>query len=268
MGILSRVKTWAAAETLTAADLNAEFNNILNNLDPDSVEDASANATAMQATADPYPGASASLATDLRGEVQRLRYVIKQITGESQWYIDPDQTTVILAKPKAVDFLPIGWAIDGASAPAPKSTLTSTYSVDIRNFDAASDEDVYIPWQVPFDLTGSTVTFRVICFVTNATGPSTEGVAFFLQGVSLGDGELLSATHGTAVKSSFADETHAQYDRVTTDMSGAVTITNLAAGETAILKLYRDVSDADDDYAQDIGVAGIEIKYSRLVTAT
>jgi hypothetical protein len=90
MGILSRIKTWAAAETLTASDLNAEFDNILNNLDPDSVEDASANATAMQATADPYPGATESLATDLRGEVQRLRYLLKQITGEAQWYIDPD----------------------------------------------------------------------------------------------------------------------------------------------------------------------------------
>ena len=28
---LARVKTWAASEVLTAADLNAEFNNILNN---------------------------------------------------------------------------------------------------------------------------------------------------------------------------------------------------------------------------------------------
>ena len=28
---LSRVKTWSSGETLTASDLNAEFNNILNN---------------------------------------------------------------------------------------------------------------------------------------------------------------------------------------------------------------------------------------------
>jgi hypothetical protein len=92
MGILSRVKTWAAGETLTASDLNAEFDNILNNLDPDNVEDASANATAMQAVADPYPGASESLATDLRGEIQRIRYQLKAILGEAQWYIDPDNT--------------------------------------------------------------------------------------------------------------------------------------------------------------------------------
>ena len=118
MGLLSRVKTWVAAETLTASDLNAEFDNILNNLDPDSVEDASADATAMQTTADPYPGAAESLATDLRGEFQRLRYLIKQITGETQWYIDPDSTIAAINTAIGVN-TPAGviQGYGGASAP-------------------------------------------------------------------------------------------------------------------------------------------------------
>jgi hypothetical protein len=86
----NRVKTWSTGETLTASDLNAEFDNILTNLTPAGIDDESANTTAMQATTDPYPAASESLATTLQGEIQRLRYVIKQITGEAQWYIDPD----------------------------------------------------------------------------------------------------------------------------------------------------------------------------------
>ena len=88
-GTFSRIKTWIA-EVLTASDLNAEFDNIINNLDPDGIDDASATAGAMQAVADPYPASVESLATNLRGEHQRLRYLIKQITGEAQWYIDPD----------------------------------------------------------------------------------------------------------------------------------------------------------------------------------
>lgn len=163
-------------------------------------------------------------------------------------------------------FLPIGWAIDGASAPAAKSTLSSTNKIDIRDFDAASDEDVLFAWSVPFDLTGTTVTYRVICYVTNATGPSNEGVSFFLQGNSLGDGDIISGALGDAIESNATAMTHAQYDRFATSWSAAVTITALAAAETAHLKLYRDVSDADDDYAQDVGVAGIEIKYSRALT--
>lgn len=86
----SRIKTWIAGETLTASDLNAEYDNILNNLDPDGIDDASANNTAMQATRNPYPGDTISLATDLREEFQGLRFLAKQITGETQWYIDPD----------------------------------------------------------------------------------------------------------------------------------------------------------------------------------
>jgi hypothetical protein len=85
----SRIKTWIA-EVLTAADLNAEFNNILNNLTPTGIDDASANETAMQATADPYPGSVASLATSLAGELHRLRYLIRQITKKTYWYEDPD----------------------------------------------------------------------------------------------------------------------------------------------------------------------------------
>ncbi|MCE5336834.1 MAG: hypothetical protein LLG06_19830 [Desulfobacteraceae bacterium] len=82
---------------MTAADLNAEFDNILNNLTPAGMDDASANLAAMQATADPYPAGSASLATSLAGELQRLRFLIKQITGEAQWYIDPDTDLATVA---------------------------------------------------------------------------------------------------------------------------------------------------------------------------
>jgi hypothetical protein len=85
----SRVKNWVA-EVLTYADLNAEFNNILTNLTPAGMDDASANAGAMQATTDPYPGGTESLPTSLEGELQRIRYVIAQITGKTYWYQDPD----------------------------------------------------------------------------------------------------------------------------------------------------------------------------------
>lgn len=86
----SRIKTWIAGETLTASDLNAEFNQIYNNLDPTGIDDESANDAAAQATSDPYAGSSLVKATSLEGELQQLRYLIAQITGETYWYIDPD----------------------------------------------------------------------------------------------------------------------------------------------------------------------------------
>jgi hypothetical protein len=90
----SRVKTWSSGETLTAADLNAEFDNVLNNLTPSGVDDYSASTTEMRAVADPYPASVESLATSLQGEVERLRYQILEIkkaiqaSNVSYWYQD------------------------------------------------------------------------------------------------------------------------------------------------------------------------------------
>lgn len=88
MAVFSRIKTWVSNEILTASDLNGEFNNILNNMQPDGIEDASSNVAAMQATADPGGVGTESLATTLLGEIQRLRFVIKRIVGP-QWYSAP-----------------------------------------------------------------------------------------------------------------------------------------------------------------------------------
>jgi hypothetical protein len=90
----SRVKTWTTNEILTASDLNAEFDNVVTNvnaflnLDLTDIDDASSNATNMQAVTSPGAVGSESLATDALGEVQRLRYVIKRLVG-AQWYTDP-----------------------------------------------------------------------------------------------------------------------------------------------------------------------------------
>lgn len=163
-----------------------------------------------------------------------------------------------------VDFLPIEYAEDGSSAPAAKSTLSSTNKVDIRDFDGASNEDVKFLWQAPYDLTGTTVRARVICYVSNATAPAnTEVVAFSVAGVSLANSGILSGTVGTAVTTSVtADATYVQYDRVATAWSSAITITGLAAGESCHIDLIR-LAASTDTYGQDIGVAGLEIKYNR-----
>lgn len=87
MPVFSRIKIWVSSEVLTAADLNAEINNLLNNTIPASIEDYSTDVSQMQSTVDPGGSGTESLATTLAGELQRLRYMIKFITGAAQWYI-------------------------------------------------------------------------------------------------------------------------------------------------------------------------------------
>jgi len=89
MAVFTRVKTWVSNEVLTASDLNGEFNNLLNNTIPESIEDYSTNVSTMQTTADPGGVGTESLATTLAGEITRLRYKIKQIMNGAQWYSTP-----------------------------------------------------------------------------------------------------------------------------------------------------------------------------------
>lgn len=84
-----RVKTWSTTEDVTSSDLNAEFDNILTNLVPTGLDDYSASVGQMQTTADPGEVGTESLATTLAGEIARLRHMIGEITGESEWYESP-----------------------------------------------------------------------------------------------------------------------------------------------------------------------------------
>lgn len=104
----SRAHNWSDLEVLTAADLNAEFNNILNNLDPAGIDDYSLTLSQMQTTVDPYPASAESLATDLKGEIERLRYQILQLKKAIQadnntyWYQDAPTPGTFTVKTSSV----------------------------------------------------------------------------------------------------------------------------------------------------------------------
>lgn len=89
MPLFSRIKTWASGETLYASDLNSEFNNIITNTIPASIEDYSADAATMRLTTDPGGSGSESLATSLAEEIRRIRYALNRIVGKTYWYEAP-----------------------------------------------------------------------------------------------------------------------------------------------------------------------------------
>lgn len=82
----SRVKNWIV-EILTYQDLNEEIDNILENMTPEGVDDYSTNVTQMRLNTDPGEVGTESLATSTAGELERLRFAIKEIKGNvPQWY--------------------------------------------------------------------------------------------------------------------------------------------------------------------------------------
>ncbi len=91
-GLYSRIKTWAAGDTILAADLNAEFDNVLSNFNPEMLAGYSQNQAQMQVQTAPGAVGSESLAQAISGELERLRYQIAAITGNTYWYSAPAAT--------------------------------------------------------------------------------------------------------------------------------------------------------------------------------
>lgn len=113
--VFPRIKTWVSNEVLTASDLNTEFNNLLNNTIPASIDDYSTDVATMQSTTDPGGVGTESLATTLAGEIVRLRYAIKRIIGGAQWYSTP---VINLATTIGTSSI-----ADGAVTPAKRAAL-------------------------------------------------------------------------------------------------------------------------------------------------
>jgi microcystin-dependent protein len=93
-GLFSRLKIWNPGESLTASDLNGEFNHFLSNIDAEHSEGYSANLSEMQAVENPGGLGSENLTQpiSLADEIQRLRFVINRIVGKTQWYETPSES--------------------------------------------------------------------------------------------------------------------------------------------------------------------------------
>ena len=92
-------KTWALNEILTSADLNSALTRTVNANSAACATGDSSSVGAMQATQNPYPGGSESLATNVTGELERLRFQLQAVVGKSFWY-QPVDISLATGTPK------------------------------------------------------------------------------------------------------------------------------------------------------------------------
>lgn len=86
MALFSRVKNWVSGDSLLAIDLNAEFDNLISNMIPQSIVGYSATVNQMRTQTDPGESGTESLATSMAGELERLRFALTEIKGTTYWY--------------------------------------------------------------------------------------------------------------------------------------------------------------------------------------
>lgn len=156
------------------------------------------------------------------------------------------------------------WMPAGAMLPAttsgPASTQfeTTTNAVNLRvlDFDASADEYAHFNVAMPKSWDEGAVTFQVF-WTTQAS--DSDGVAWGLQAVAISDGDARDASWGTPVVVT-DDAQGAASEVLVSAESGALTIDGSPAeGDVVCFRFFRDVSDANDDMAEDARLIGVKL---------
>ena len=150
-------------------------------------------------------------------------------------------------------------ASNGCAALATAETTSGRPDMNVLDFDASSDEHAQFQVAFPKSWNEGTVTFQAF-WTTAAT--DTDGVAWGLQGVAVSDNDTIDVAYGTAVVVT-DDALGAAEDLCVTAESGAITIAGSpAAGDMCFFRIFRDVSDSNDDMAEDARLIGIKLFFT------
>ena len=150
-------------------------------------------------------------------------------------------------------------ASNGCAAIAAAETTAGRPDMYTLDFDASSDENAQFSVAMPSYWNEGTVTFQ---FYWTTAATDTDGVAWALSGVACSDNDTIDVAFGTAVVVT-DDALGAAEDLCVTAESGAVTLAGSpAAGDLAYFNILRDVSDSNDDMAEDARLIGIKLFYT------
>ena len=146
---------------------------------------------------------------------------------------------------------------NGCAALAQVELTAGRPELKVLDFDKDSDEFAQFTVAFPKSWNGGTVTFRAF-WVGNAT---TDGIAWGLQAISVGDNAEADAAFGTAVV--VTDDSQGDATEVlVTATSGALTISGAGDDKMTFFQIFRDVSDANDDMAGDARLVGIQLFFT------
>jgi hypothetical protein len=174
--------------------------------------------------------------------------------------------SVLKTAGKETIYIPAAAMLPAATSGAAVATLDSgnqDINYRVYDFDSTADEYVHFNVAMPKSWNESTVTFQVLW---SSTATDTDGVAWALQGVSLSDNEAINTAFGTEVVVT-DDAQSAAGELYITAESAAVTIGGTPSeGDLVFFRLFRDVSDANDDMTEDARLIGVKIFFTTNAT--
>ena len=138
-------------------------------------------------------------------------------------------------------------------------TTAGRPDMQVLDFDASADEFAQFQIAFPKSWNEGTVTYQVY-WTTTAT--DTDGVAWALSGQAVSDNDTIDVDYGGTVVVT-DDALGAAEDLCVTAESSALTIGGSpAVGDICYFKIGRDVSDGNDDMAEDARLMGVKIFFT------
>lgn len=173
-GLFPRLTIWVANQKLTAAAIDAEFDNIINNLLPAMIDDYSVNVAQMQIVTSPGNVGTESLATSLAGELERLRFMIEAITGEPIWYQSP--VTNLLQLNTALGAAALANKISSGQTNGTPGSTQPTFLVPAGSANTVTLNAVTVPFV--YSIQGASYTISTNVAVTSlTTAPTAQNTA-------------------------------------------------------------------------------------------
>jgi len=169
--------TRSTGTTLTANIYNNSHQNHIDQT-PATYDDFSSTVAQMKSTADPGEVGTESQATALSGELERIRFVIKEITGMDQWYETPKlrgiNTTGLVGINETVNTkMAIGLTINQADK---DDAIFAAKSSDVtHSFTGIEEEDTFGTLSKAAGATGGVQLRGFSANGTNGTGLSLQG---------------------------------------------------------------------------------------------
>ena len=148
---------------------------------------------------------------------------------------------------------------NGCAAITDIETTSGRPDMQVLDFDPSSDEHAQFQISMPKSWNEGTITAQ---FYWTTTATDTDGVSWAIQGVCVSDNDTIDVAYGTAI---VVDDSAlgAAEDLCVTAATGAITVGGSpAAGDLAFFRVFRDVSDSNDDMGEDARLIGVKIFFT------
>ena len=132
--------------------------------------------------------------------------------------------------------------------------------LSVLDFDASVDEHAQFAIAMPKSWNEGTITFKAFW---TTIGAVTTGVAIGLQAISRADNEAIGTAWSGSTPIVVTDDAQgAAHEMLVTAESGALTVLGAGAGEMTYFRVFRDVSNGNDDMSQDMRLIGLQIFFT------